>query len=151
MELSEIQQAVSELRKTVGPLSFVSMSVSPDASISIYPRGLTKGSSLFIRAERGDTFASLLATAKAAWDAHVEQHRAETVRAMALAIIEITAAQGRCSDAALRMKFPADEIERHGTEAVAGANEIAANGPFKIDFARGANGAPRDDETLQEG
>lgn len=146
MDLSAVGEAVKSLKDRVGLQSFVSLSVSPHVSIQIYPRGLTKGSPLFIRAGRDDTFATMLAKAAAAWDAHVDQHRNETVRAMALAIIEITAAQGRCSDAALRMKFPDDEIKRHGAEAVRDANEIADKGPFKIDFSRGGNGAPHDDE-----
>ena len=148
MELADVHGAVVALRNKVGPRASVYFSVDRDASIAIYARGIANQSSASLRvyADKGDTFDALFAKAEAAWDGHVDQHRIELIRSMALAIIEITAAHGRCNRAALRMKFPAEDIALYGADAVKEANEIAANGPFEITGIDGGNGAPAEEE-----
>jgi hypothetical protein len=143
MELSQVTEAVAALSAKVGSRADVYFSVDRRGSnISIYAHGIGgSDADIRVRCEAGDTFATLLARAEAAWDEHSGQHRRELIRKMALAIIEITASQGRCSDAALRMRFSRDDIEALGPEAVADANSIAANGPFGIATAAD-NGAP---------
>lgn len=77
------------------------------------------------------------------WAAHRAKYNAELIRKIALAIIEITAVNGECTDAALRgtYRFTDEQVRKFGADAVAKANEMAANGPFSIITQRGANAA----------
>ena len=149
MELAQINEAVVALSDKIGKRADAYFSADRyGCSISIYARGIGNGhADIRVRSEPGDTFATLLARAEAAWDEHSGQYRRELIRRMALAIIEITASQGRCSDAALRMRFSRDDIAALGSEAVADANSIAANGPFDIATAAD-NGAPDEIEEI---
>jgi len=108
----------------------------PLLGAQIYPLGLLGKVTL---QASGDTYRELLADCEAKWAAHSDLHAANTIREMALAIIAITADQGECTDAALRAKFDAADVRRHGDAACAQATEMASNGPFSIVTMSGAN------------
>lgn len=94
----------------------------------------------------GDTFSETLEAVKAKWSDYQDTYRRATTRKMALKIIEITAAHGHCTDAALRggYDFTEEEVTRFGSAACVDANEIAGKGPFEIVTLGGANGAPEE-------
>lgn len=105
-------------------------------SLSVYPRGFTKDAAFWVDAP---DWSSLLTAAKEKWAEHIDEHAARTIRAMALAIIRITAELGECTDAALRSEFSDAEVRRHGEQACADADDIAGRGPFSITRFGGAN------------
>lgn len=111
--------------------------VGPDAlSATAYPRGVGKDSVFTVTA---DDWSALLTATKEKWAEYTDEHAARTIRAMALAIIRITAELGECTDAALRSEFSEAEVRRHGERACADANDIAGRGPFSITRFGGAN------------
>ncbi len=79
-----------------------------------------------------ETFDDLMAAVKAKWIEHEAVSRERVIRDMALAIIEITAMMGQCTDSALRVKFEAEDVARYGDDAAADANTIADKGPFRV-------------------
>lgn len=107
-------------------------------SAQVYPRGITAKVTLW---PTGNSWRELIADCEAKWAAHSDLHATNIIRDMALAIISITADLGECTDAALRAKFDAADIQRHGDAACAQATEMAANGPFSIVKLSGANDA----------
>jgi hypothetical protein len=86
-----------------------------------------------------EDYGSMLAAFEAKWAEHAELHAANVERAMALAIITLTADVGECTDAALRATFSAEDIARYGERACAQATEMAGLGPFSIVTLAGAN------------
>ena len=100
--------------------------------ISVYPNGLgLSGSIRFFR--EGFDFDDLLAKARAWWVEKSEKVHAETVRRMALAIMETHLDRGDCDDASLRAKgFTQQQIDQFGTTACAEAEKLADSGPFSI-------------------
>lgn len=87
----------------------------------------------------GNTFRELVDNLRAAWAEASDSHEAQTVREMALEIIRITADLGACTDAALRQKFPAQDVTRYSERACEEANDIAGRGPFSIVTMGGSN------------
>jgi hypothetical protein len=147
MSPAEIIAALKALKARVGDKADVYLNGAVHGvSIAIYPRGISHSDSVSARADGDEGMAELFAKANALWDEHAERYVVQTIRKMALALIEITADQGRCSDAALRMKFPGEDIARFGADAVLDANVIADRGPFSIEATTGDNGAPAEDE-----
>ncbi|WP_416877941.1 hypothetical protein [Litorimonas sp.] len=66
----------------------------------------------------------------------------ETIRAMAIKIIEVTFDKGQCTDRDLRLfDFPQIIIERSGDKAAALATEMGNGGPFEIVSTQIANAA----------
>lgn len=114
-------------------------SVNDLVSVGIYPTGIL-GEPWYAR---GATFAEALSKAEASVHEKAASLVAETIRKMALAIIEITADRGRCTDAALRVEgFTQTEIEAHHKAAVARAEEMAGSGPFSVAFLAVNSNAP---------
>lgn len=151
MNAIQYQDAVRVMAKSIGGDAEIFTSISLHRCIgkdyegvicaSIYPHGMTRGRSIDVYA---DDFDTLLALLTATWEKHFAAHRKQTIRKIALRIIEITADNGACHEAALRMTFSQDQIAAYGKEACADANEIADKGPFSIAPAQGANGTPAD-------
>jgi hypothetical protein len=108
---------------------------------SLYPLGISARSEEGYLRVNADTLAELWDQVHSGWLAHRERHRQQITRKMALAIIQITADFGECTDAALRTAFAPSEIKSYGTEACAAANAMAACGPFSIKAMVGANAA----------
>lgn len=149
MTPKEITAALAALKKEIGSRADLMLAMDANATrCTIWPAGIGVGraKSIIYKAKDGDTFADIIAGINAAWIEQGDRAYREMIRSMALEIITITADQGRCSDAALRMKFTADDIKTFGERAIAEANEIADRGPFSIEFHGLANGAPADAE-----
>lgn len=104
--------------------------------VYVWPDGAGGGSTF---TADGNTYREVLAALESEWAKRSDTKRAETVRAMALEIIVQTADHGECTDAALRAKFSAREVEDYGVEACSQASEMASNGPFLIVALAGAN------------
>lgn len=111
----------------------------PALRASIYTQGIV-GAGAQLNAS-GDSYRELLAACEAKWADHSDLHAVNVIREMALAIIAITADFGECTDAALRAKFDAVDVLRHGDRACEQATEMASNGPFSIVKLAGANDA----------
>jgi hypothetical protein len=143
MNAKELQAAVREFRREIGPKSDVSMFLSEyseDAvSASIHPFGMLSSKG-YIRVT-ADDWAAALAKLKAEWAKYSDEHRRQTVKSMALAIIRLTTEIGECTDAALRAEFDAGAVASLGDEACTLADEMAGKGPFRIKRKRGANAA----------
>src|SRR5262245_2993992 len=114
----EFQAATTDLMRTIGPKAHTWAAVSSrdrytrpgeaPLSASVYLHG---GHECTFRVE-AETFRDLLAAIEAKWASYSDRHRVETIRAMALEIIRITALQGACSDAALRAgTFSAEDVK----------------------------------------
>lgn len=91
---------------------------------------------------KANEFDDLLNKVKEKWQSYKAEHRARTIRSMALEIIRITAEHGECTDAALRAgTFSDAEVTELGPEACEDADKIAGGGPFKIKPIAIANAA----------
>ena len=83
--------------------------------------------------ETFSSFESALDAAEAAFALHIEKHDETARRKMALAIIELTDAEGTVTDRALRLAgFAQHQIDAHHQTAAALANEMAGKGPFTV-------------------
>lgn len=140
----EARDAFLALAKDFGPKCAISSSLnigSFSAENTLYallrPSGFGSDTETFF--VHADTWRELLDLTAAKLAEHADLHAANTIRSMALKIIEITADQGECTDAALRAEFDAGDIRRHGEAACAAATEMANNGPFSIVKLSGAN------------
>lgn len=146
----------AELRKfasEIGPKAEVCASIDEDdhplvVRCSIYPLGLAspearRGGGVVgnLYGIGGDDFPEALKALRKEWSKHADLHRAQIIKALALAIIRITAEFGSCSDAALRQDFDPGSIERYGEDACAEANRMASAGPFAILRAAKSNAA----------
>jgi hypothetical protein len=144
MEPKQITEALSALAADVGPCADISIHVCHDRekpSGSLYVYGVAasrRDGHLFVS---GDTFEAVIAALCDAWEKHKEDHKAKTIRNMALAIIRLTLEFGQCSDSALRAEFDAGSVARWGDDACAMADQMASMGPFKIVQLAGANAA----------
>jgi hypothetical protein len=142
---TEARAAFTALAVEVGSKAAIYVSLGSHAfekqalSASIYPQGIGSGGAT-LRVE-ADDYRALLAAAQDKWAEHSDLHATNTIRAMALAIIAITADQGECTDAALRAQFDASDVRRHGEPACEQASAMASNGPFSIVKLTGANDA----------
>lgn len=154
MNAREIQDAADKLVSEIGPLADLSFWVSSKSqylsddtektnpvTVMLYPDGTGSDAPHLMVHEK--TFELAFEAIRAKWEKYSAVHKSRIIRKMALAIIEITADQGACSEAALRSaKFSDEEIKFYGAKAAADADEIAAGGPFKIVPTENANGAP---------
>lgn len=80
----------------------------------------------------GATFEEAIEKARIHFVETAAARRAAAIRKMALLIITTTADKGLCEDRDLRCEFDATEVEAHGGEAVAQANQMAERDPFSI-------------------
>jgi hypothetical protein len=139
MEAKELSQALSELRRAIGPEAELYCSVDDERNgvmrggcvyLSIRPYGILKEPSIGIYA---DTFEDVLVKARATWQQHMAAFTADKIKKMALAVIRLTFEHGECTDKALRKEgFAYEDIKVHGAAAVEQANTMAGNRPFKI-------------------
>lgn len=147
MTPTEAHREIMKFRDEIGGEADIYIGINVHGiSGTIYPDGIVGNThQITYRADDVADIASIIAGMRALWDESSGRLRRELIRKMALEIITITADQGRCSDAALRMKFKANDIKRYGPQAVEEANSIAGRGPFSIEVTGGRN-APADVE-----
>lgn len=149
MTPKEIQAALCALRAHVGPNADVTFTIEDREHrapiyAAIYAFGVGSHERDGFLSLHAETVEDALAQLRSQWEAHRLQFEGKTINRMALAIIEITAANGTCSDAALRTaKFSERDIATLGAQACAAANIMAEKGPFEIVTAGRSNGAPK--------
>lgn len=139
----EIKAALAAIASEAGPKAWIDACINPDradarlVSAAMYPTGIVER---HVIVGYGADFAEAIADLREKWVADFAKAEAALVRRMALAIIEITGDQGKCSDAALRgAGFGQSQIDRIGSLACADATRLAAGGPFSIVSTIGAN------------
>lgn len=138
LEIHEAMKAIVDEVDLVSTASVVvNDSSKPEgtATLLLYIRG---NDHLSVRA---DNWPELFRSARAKLLEAVDRLHGEVVKKLALAIIRITHEQGECTDQALRVEFGQQDIDRYGEEAVAAADQMASNGPFRIVATAGANAA----------
>ena len=135
---AEICAALVTLKAQIGDNAYLSVTVSlsdsafskPSMYGSVYPTGLCGGGQMRVES---DTWRGLVAEMTSKWEEARHTYENETMRRMALAIIETTYALGECSDNALRgQKFSADEVKRFSAAACELASTMADRGPFTV-------------------
>lgn len=148
MTPAEIRTALDALKGEIGPKADITMSIcardqfesgSQPIRASVYPFGMVNSKGWF--AIKSETFEGAISELRTKWTAYSDEHRSQTTKNMALAIIRLTTEVGECSDAALRQEFDAASIARWGDDACKFADEMAGKGPFRIKRKRGANAA----------
>jgi hypothetical protein len=83
---------------------------------------------------RGATWPETITAARAWLATHATVHRDNRIRAMALAIIDLTDQHGRCDRAMLtRREFSGAEIDDLKDAACKRASEMSANAPFVVE------------------
>lgn len=140
-----IRGALRAIAGEAGPAAWADLSVSiehPDESAVrgvLYPQGIAAGHCIH---GRGPGFAEALDDLRRNWAQARALADRNSIRRMALAIIEITGGQGECSDAGLRgAGFDQEQIARLGALACSEATRLTAGGPFRIIAMTGANAA----------
>ena len=104
------------------------------AYVSMNPKGICGPDSERV-CVYGETWPEAVAKAQAWIAARPKVERNAIIRKLALAIIELTDENGRCTVAMLRAKgFDSDEIALHA-EACQRASEMCANSPFCVEGA----------------
>ena len=142
----EIRDALRDIKLEAGITAWTDITINPDrggeecVSAVLYPFGLTRSDDSYVRVDAA-TFEGAIQRLRETWSARKEQHRTEIIKKMALAIIRNTAEYGECTDAALRNEFEINFVEQYAEAAAEKANEIAANGPFKVKRTRKSNAA----------
>lgn len=149
MTPTEIKTALDTMKNEIGPKADITLSINAmDAfehdskepvRLSVYPFGMVQSKGWF--AIRSATFDGAISSARIKWTEYSDEHRLQTTKNMALAIIRLTTEVGECFDAALRQEFDAAVIARWGDDACKVADEMAGRGPFRIKRKRGANAA----------
>lgn len=82
----------------------------------------------------GDTWPEAITAARAWIATHATVHRDNRIRAMALAIIDLTDQHGRCDRAMLtRREFSGAEVDDLRDAACQRAGELAGNAPFRVE------------------
>lgn len=146
MTPEQIIQACKELAAKIGPAADVSIGMNNRHGLSgyIYTTGITGDrkdpQSFSVGAYNASSFEDCLEQLEAEWRKEKDKRADRTLEEMALEIIRLTAEFGECTDAGLRAKF-GPLVAEMSEAAVSRANEMAANGPFKIVAMRGANAA----------
>lgn len=144
MTPTEIRDALELIRVEGSLRAYVSVSLSlsgpnskAEVCASFYPEDIVGKHAIHANA---DTFEAAIAALRKKWDADKALADKNTIRKMALTIIEITTDRGKCSDAALRgAGFYQKQIDRIGALACEEATLLAAGGPFSIVPTVGAN------------
>lgn len=138
-----IRDELAEIASEAGPNAWIDASINPGrpeatlVSATLYPSGLAERHVIH---GRGICFASAIADLRMKWEADRIRIDRNLVRRIALSVIEITADQGECTDAALRgAGFSQAQIARLGGLACEEASRLAAGGPFSIITSGGAN------------
>ena len=147
MTPQEIHAECNAIAASVGIHAYVSVNITsngfgPKSQIAMaccYPMGVG-GAGKTTRAT-GDSFEAVLSALKEEIEAGKAERDRQTIRAMALAIIQQTMDFGECTDAALRAEFSAGDVKARGPAAIEEANKLSENRPFQIVATRGANAA----------
>jgi hypothetical protein len=150
MSPAEIQTALRGIHAEGSKNAYISVSIAltsyrdgSEVSASFYPDDICGGHHI---SAKGESFEEAIKALRAAWDEAKVLADKNTIRQMALAIIEISTDQGECSDAALRgAGFLQAQVDRIGSAACEEATRLAAGGPFSIVPSKGAN-APHEME-----
>lgn len=112
---------------------------SPGLTASIYPFGI--GRDAAVRVEASD-FDECIAKLQIEWTKVREETDRRHTRLLAVAIIELTADQGECTEPALRGRgFSQVDIDRLGAKAAEEATRLSTLGPFTI-LKTGGRNAP---------
>jgi hypothetical protein len=92
---------------------------------------------------RGDNIDKVFNDAEHELGLHIDAQQEAAAKNLAMKLIEITDAQGYCSDRDLRLAgFPEAFVKNHKAEAESIANRAADKGPFVIDTTEPGNGQP---------
>ncbi len=123
------------LRDALGPRGDTGIYTNQDGvRITLYPVGLLSSTPGY-RTERVEaaTWPEAFAAARA-WIANsATVHRDNRIRAMALAIIDLTDQHGKCTRAMLtRRNFSGAEVDALKDAACQRASEMSANAPFAV-------------------
>ena len=115
------------------PAAIYSECRSGKATLSLYPNGIT-GSGDVRHHVYAPTWPEAFAAARAWIANHATVHRDNRIRAMALAIIDLTDQHGRCDRAMLvRRQFSGAEVDDLKVAACQRASEMSANSPFSVE------------------
>lgn len=133
MTARDIGQHALVLREMLGGKAevFASADLS-GAALQVYPDGLLNSrTGNFIREA---TWPEAFAAARAWIATHATVHRDNRIRAMALAIIDLTDQHGSCTRAMLtRREFSGAEVDDLKGAACQRASEMSANAPFSVE------------------
>ena len=139
---AEARDALIAFRAEVSEKAYASMGLNHGygglIDASLYPQGLCHSdrTAIYVKA---DSYREALDKLRAQWLEAEGLAATNTIRAMALRIITLTAEFGECTDAALRADFTARDVLRHADAAAELASEFASNGPFTVVRLTGAN------------
>ena len=141
MTPTKIKAALVELAAEVGPSAYAGLvmahNMHPEVHLCLHPEGICGSHRIAVS---DATFEGGFKKLRAAWEKEKLLADKNATRKMALAIIEITADVGACTDAALRGRdFYQAQIDRIGASACEEATRLAAGGPFSIVSTVGAN------------
>lgn len=136
MSARDLSRHKAALLASLGLRGDVIFSITDEGTrVSLYPGGI--GSQNYEQRAghlKAATWPEAI-TAARAWIAnHATVHRDSRIRAMALAIIDLTDQHGRCDRAMLRRReFSDAEIETLRDAACQRAGELAGNAPFSVE------------------
>ncbi len=136
MTARDLYQHEEDLRVVLGGRAdVVTRARSDGVHISLYPGGIgSPGYSERAGHADGDTWPEAFAAARAWIANHATVHRGNRIRAMALAIIDLTDQHGRCDRAMLtRRDFSGAEVDDLRDAACQRASEMSANSPFRVE------------------
>lgn len=112
---------------------YVSVVAEGKASVAIYPSGICS-SDRDAKHFRAPNWPEAFGAAHAWIATHATVHRDNRIRAMALAIIDVTDQHGRCDRAMLlRRDFSGAEVDALKDAACQRASEMSANSPFSVE------------------
>lgn len=132
---SEVLSAMKDLTDEVGAKALATVLLMNgdhtvgSASATLYPNGMLGKVQLSVKFT---SWEEIVPSLRAAWEKHADLHANNVIKAMAVAVITLTAEQGECSDSALRAEFTQQDIDRYGDRAASLATEMGGNGPFEI-------------------
>lgn len=119
---------------TLGGPSIYAEARHGTADLSIYPAGITGRGDEPRTHIKAAAWPEAFALARAWIANHTTVHRDNRIRAMALAIIDLTDQHGRCDRAMLRRReFSDAEIDTIKDAACQRASEMSANAPFAVE------------------
>lgn len=124
------------LREALGARGDTSVYAWDDgARIMLYPVGLLSSTPGYShKSVAGRDWPEAFAAARAWIANHATVHRDNRIRAMAMAIIDLTDQHGRCDRAMLtRREFSGAEVDDLKDAACQRASEISANAPFSVE------------------
>lgn len=150
LSAAEILAETRAIKESIDVTAYVSVgiSASPDARGVVqgvcYPDGVGGRGNQPQFYVYADTFREVLKILAEGWAERAATYRADTIKKMAVSIIQITYELGECSDNALRgAGFDASEVKRFSGAACEMANSMAERGPFTVLTLNNSNEAAR--------